>query len=212
LADGVDVLVAQLPARWPAPDDPLDWCPRVEVLSGRRPPERARSLGADRLLSVLCTRWQVARHWYEPDGRPSCGPGAYLTASHDGTYVAAGIAGRPIGVDVVDCQRNTAWLVKTMSDDERDCGTDEQARARSWAVREAALKWAGVGFAVGPRTLTVTCCPDPTPLSWSGASWWTVRFPDGRTVPVVARTTRDCALALAVQPPVTMNLDDHELV
>jgi len=255
----VEVLVARLPPDaldWPASDDPSAWCPRLGALAGRRPVDRTRSLAADKMLDALCRRWQVPAHRYEPDGRPSCGQGAHLTASHDGDHVVAGIGERAVGLDVVDCRRRSGWVARIMSADERDVPPPDltspdrassgrfpsdapsaQARGRAWAVREAALKWAGVGMAVDPRTLTVVSGPDrgergegaslapasqvrlgpgeasrPSPGLWLGQAWWTVRFPDGRAVPVVAGTVgADHVLALAVELPVTVSSSDYQL-
>ncbi|MCL2422392.1 MAG: 4'-phosphopantetheinyl transferase superfamily protein [Micrococcales bacterium] len=205
----VEILVTRPPSGWPASDDPLDWCPRVEALAARRPVDRQRSLAADRLLSLLCDRWHVGPHAYEPDGRPTCGPGAHLTASHDGAYVVAAISDEPVGVDVVDCQRNTRWVVRIMSADEQVPDADEQSRGRAWAVREAALKWAGTGMSIDPRALTVTHAPgDPTAHL---DRWWTVTFPDGRTVPVASGAVGDHALALAAKTPLTIVVDHHDL-
>jgi phosphopantetheinyl transferase len=182
-----------------------------------------RSLAADKMLSVLCRQWGVPPHQYDQAGRPSCGTGAHLTASHDGDFVVAGISDRAVGVDVTDCRRRTGWVARILSDDERDVSADgpegasEASRlGRAWAVREAALKWAGVGLGVDPRTLAVVraagdgvfCGDSGAGLvpSWSvGQTWWRVVFPDGGTVTVAAGTIgTDHALALAVEPPVTV--------
>jgi len=252
----VDVLVAPVPLGWlSALDRPsfgISWCPRREALTRRRPLDQVRSLAADKLLSVLCRRWGVPAHRYEPTGQPSCGPDAHLTASHDGDYVVAGIAQRALGVDVVDCRRATGLVARLMSDEERAADLGRAAagqvsaagRGRAWAVREAALKWAGVGMALDPRALTVVCgaghldgrrvrasaggtngqarptvpparadpSSRPDPVCVVGQTWWTVWFPDGRVVSVVAGTLgADHALALAVEPPVTVRLHDHLL-
>jgi len=219
----VEVLVTELPDdQWPPPGDQLDWCPRVAALDGRRPADRRRSLAADHMLRDLCRRWHVRGHWYRPGGQPACGPGAHLTASHDGTWVVAAAADRPLGVDVVDCRRASAWVTAIMSADELDQAHAEQpgtpgsrawgrAWGRAWAVREAALKRAGVGMSIDPRALTVARGPDHSTLCLGG-TWWTVGLPDGRTTPVAVGTVdHDHVLALAVEPPVTVRLRGHHL-
>ncbi len=228
----VDLLLAPLPLGWlrrlgQPSFDPSAWCPRCEALVGRRPVDQVRSLAADRLLSVLCRRWRVPPHGYDPTGRPSCGAGTCLTASHDGDYVVAGIAERAVGVDIVDCRRAGSWIARIMSDDERALtpsqAGDADGRARAWAIREAALKWAGVGLAVDPRALTVArdarCCgghgssQGRVPVRGTvDETWWTVCLPDGCSVTVMTGTVgADHALALAVETPATVRLRDYVL-
>jgi len=196
----VEVVVAQLPDGWPG-QRPTPWSPRAHALASRRPGDRARSLAADCLLSLLCQRWGVSAHWYAPSGQPSC-DGAHLTASHDGARVVAAIADCRAGVDVVDCRRPAAWMTRLLNEP----GPDPH---RAWAVREAALKWTGVGLAIDPRTLRVTRGAGDL-CEWLD-TWWVVHLPDGRTVPVAAGAWGHYALALAVERPVVLTCDEHVL-
>jgi phosphopantetheinyl transferase len=163
----IDLLFAHLPADWPG-DQPTPWCPRLDLLADRRPPDRARSLAADFLLTELCDRWGALGHRYLPRGQPVPVNGAfYLSASHDGAGILAGACDHPLGVDIVACDRRFDWTERFLCPDERDGLAEAADRAgflgAAWAVREAVLKYLGTGLAIDPRTIVVTRLDQPHP-------------------------------------------------
>lgn len=148
----------------------------------RRPLDRSRSVVADLLLEDLVQARGGRTHRYLPTGQPvSDLVGVHLSASHDGSWVAAAGANGPVGIDIVDIarfDRIPARLILSRTElDSADAHSESAlGKAARWAVKEAYTKCLGVGLKVQPRSLTVAlgadgwCLvsgPSPKRRSWA---------------------------------------------
>ncbi|MCL2482185.1 MAG: 4'-phosphopantetheinyl transferase superfamily protein [Propionibacteriaceae bacterium] len=151
----VEVVYARVSPQWQP--GPAAWSPRLQDLSAKLPADRRRSLAADKLLDQLCQDWQAGSHTYSSSGQPVA-PAACLSASHDGDWVVAAIAGSGLGVDVVSCDQPTGWIEPFLCPCERrdlPRGDPGPALLTAWGVREAALKRLGCGLFLDPRSVMV---------------------------------------------------------
>lgn len=127
----------------------------------RQPADRARSLSADVLLDNLSRAGCGRSHRYNLVGAPVSGSATcFLSAAHDGNWVAAAAAPEPLGIDVVDTARIAPDpSAGHLHPDERagaarlSPGELVDFLATSWGAKEAYLKKLGIGLAVHPATL-----------------------------------------------------------
>lgn len=157
----VALTVASIPDDWSPDMSRADWCPRKTALAGfGRADALRRSLAADRMLHMACTRRFGRKHRYRDDGRPVCVSGsAYVSASHDGDCVMVGTAGHPVGVDLVDGRRPCRELETILNAQELDeymrHERSRQFLCDAWALRESTLKCKGTGLRDDFRSLHI---------------------------------------------------------
>jgi phosphopantetheinyl transferase len=157
----IDILFARISKKWTAELN-ASWCPRANDLASMRREDQIRSLAADKLLTKLCHRWGAPMHHYLFTGQPVPDSRTFhLSASHDADCVLAGASNHFLGVDVVALNRKVDWMERMLCVDERNHIQSESinrsyALCAAWAVREATLKYMGIGLFINPRSLTVS--------------------------------------------------------
>ena len=136
---------------------------RQRFALGRR---AARALGADRLG---CDPAEVPLR-VGPDGAPRL-DGAHVSIAHagrgGGAVGAAGLADRPVGVDVETIRpRHPALWRRILRDDERGVldalgGPTDAAQTLLWSMKEAVLKGQRTGLRAGALSVRLTLGPAP---------------------------------------------------
>lgn len=161
----IDILLTQIPTtdvECAAVNGPAISQLRSERIERQRQPaDRARSLSADLLLDNLSRAGCGRSHRYNPAGAPvSDSATCFLSAAHDGNWVAAATAPEPLGIDVVDTSRIAPDASAGHLHPDERTGAARLSPAElvdflavSWGAKEAYLKKLGIGLAVHPAAL-----------------------------------------------------------
>lgn len=140
---------------------------RAKVERTRRPINKALSLGAGILLAqgLLKAGIPSSKHQFYCNeyGKPYLSGGElFFNLSHSGTYVAAVLSEREVGIDIQKYTTYRADIIKRFFCPEEQsvlehCLPEEQARLffRYWTLKESYVKMCGAGLAMVLRHYTV---------------------------------------------------------
>lgn len=151
-------------------EEPLPLVPELDRLSPRAVPARRASFLAGRWAArrALSARWgtlpAALRIDADERGQPVV-PGAHLSITHAEGWAIAGASGARLGLDLVaveelpDAMRDDAFApgeLETLARALEGSSDPRFALCLGFAVKEAALKWLGIGMAVPLPSVRVT--------------------------------------------------------